>query len=50
MQMYRDIAMITLGALGVIAYQKYREPVMDKIDCMLDKACDCAEDKLEKMR
>ncbi len=48
--MCRDIAMIMVGALGVLAFQKYREPVMRKVDCMMDKAMDYAEDKLDQMK
>lgn len=50
MQMYRDMAMIALGALGVLAYQKYKEPLMDKVDCLMDTAIDRTTEKLEEMK
>ncbi len=50
MQAYRDIAMVALGAVGVLAYQRYREPVMKKMDCVMDSAIDKATNKLEKMK
>lgn len=64
MQFGRDLAMIALGAFGVLAYQKYNEPVKDKVECMKDhainkvttvmdkasNAMDRTTDKLEKMK
>lgn len=41
--MVRDIAMITVGGLSVLAYQKYQEPVKEQIGKMMknaDKALD----------
>ena len=49
-QMCRDIAMITVGALGVLAYQKYKEPLKKKMNCLMDTAMDRVDDKLEQMR
>ncbi len=48
--MGRDMAMITLGALGVLAYQKYKQPLKKKMECLMDTAIDTAKDKLEKMK
>ena len=49
-QMGRDMAMIALGALGVLAYQKYKQPIKEKMDCLMDTAIDTATEKLEKMK
>ena len=48
--MGRDMAMIALGALGVLAYQKYKQPIKEKMDCLMDTAIDTATEKLEKMK
>lgn len=47
MQM-KDIALVALGAAGVIVYQKYKEPMKNKIECMIDTTMERANDKLEK--
>lgn len=48
--MCRDMAMIALGAMGVLLYQKCKDPVMDKIEHTVDTVLDKASDKLEKMK
>lgn len=64
MQLGRDMAMIALGAMGVLVLQKYSEPMKRKINCMVDgaidkttmamdkasNAMDKASNKLEKMK
>lgn len=50
MKIYRDIAMIAVGAIGVLVFEKYKEPMMRKIECIKDEAIDMATDKLEQMK
>ena len=50
MKIYRDMAMIALGAVGALAFQKYKEPMLKKMECIKDDAIDMAADKLENMR
>ncbi len=47
---YRDMAMIAVGAIGALAFEKYKEPIMDKMECIKDDAIDMATDKLDDMR
>jgi hypothetical protein len=46
----RDIAMITVGAVGALALAKYKEPLLDKMECIKDDAIEIATDKLDNMR
>ena len=46
----RDIAMIAVGALGTVALSKYKEPLLDKMECIKDDASEMAADKLDNMR
>lgn len=50
MKIYRDMAMIAVGALGALVFTKYKEPMMKKMECIKDDAIDMATDKLEKMK
>ncbi len=50
MRIYRDIAMMALGAMAALTCEKYKEPLMQKMDCMMDSAIDKATDKLEKLK
>lgn len=50
MKISRDVAMIALGAIGTLAFQKYKEPVMEKMECIKDDAIEMATDKLEQMK
>ena len=50
MKIYRDIAMIAVGATIGCMFEKYKKPIIDKMDCMMDDAIDKATDKLEKMK
>ena len=43
------MALVAVGAGAVLAYQKYSEPVMDKISEMADDAMKCASKKLDNM-
>ncbi len=50
MRMYRDVAMMALGAALALACEKYKEPVMKKMNSVMDDAIDKAQDKLEQMK
>lgn len=43
------MALVAVGAGAVLAYQKYSEPLMDKISDMADDAMNKAGKKLEDM-
>lgn len=49
-QIYRDMALFALGATSVVMYQKYKEPVMKKVECathtMLKKADEVLDDMM----
>ena len=47
---YRDMAMIAVGAIGAMAFEKYKEPIIEKVECIKDEAIDMATDKLDDMR
>lgn len=49
MKIVKDMALIAAGAIGVIAYQKYSKPVMEKVEEFADKAMDKVSEKLEDM-
>ena len=49
MQMCRDIAMIALGATSVLMYQKYKEPVMKKLECAANTMMKKADKALDDM-
>jgi len=46
----RDMAMIAVGALGTVVLCKYKEPLLDKMECIKDDAIEMATDKLDNMR
>ena len=46
----RDIAMISVGALGTAVLCKYKEPLIDKMDDIKDSAIEMATDKLDNMK
>lgn len=48
MQFGRDVAMMMLGALGVLTYQKYSETMKRKMDCMWDSAIDKTTSVMDK--
>lgn len=49
MKMGRNVALMAVGAASVLAYQKYRKPVMDKMEKTANKALKKADKKLENM-
>ncbi len=49
MKIIKSMALVAVGAGAVLAYQKYSEPVMDKISDMADDAMKKAGKKLEDM-
>lgn len=49
MKFTRDMLMMTMGAGAVLAYQKYRKPVMKKMECVANKAYKKADKALEDM-
>ena len=50
MKICRDVAMITVGAVGALVLQKYKEPMLNKMEDVKDSAIDMATEKLEKMK
>ena len=46
----RDMAMIAVGAIGALALAKYKEPILDKMECIKDDAIEMATDKLDNIR
>lgn len=49
MKMLKSVALIAAGAGAVLAYQKYSEPVMNKLEDIADEAMKKANKKLEDM-
>ena len=49
MKMTKDIMMMSLGAGAVLAYQKYKKPVMKKLDKVVDKTMHKANKAIEDM-
>lgn len=49
MKMLRSVALIAAGAGAVLAYQKYSEPVMNKLEDIADETMKKANKKLEDM-
>ncbi len=49
MKIARSMALIAIGAGAVLAYQKYSEPVMDKLECLADDVMKKASKKLDDM-
>lgn len=47
--MGKNIALMALGAGAVLAYQKYNQPVANKVEKVVDKTLDKASKKLEDM-
>ena len=45
----KSMALIAMGAGAVLAYQKYSEPVMQKLEDLADEAMKKANKKLEDM-
>lgn len=49
MKVLKSMALIAVGAGAVLAYQKYSEPVMEKLECLADDVMKKANKKLEDM-
>ena len=49
MKVLRSMALIAMGAGAVLAYQKYSEPVMNKLSDLAEDAMKKANEKLEDM-
>lgn len=49
MKIMKSVALIAVGAGAVLAYQKYSEPVMNKLEDIADEAMKKANKKLEDM-
>ncbi len=49
MKIVKSMALIAVGAGAVLAYQKYSEPVMEKLSDIADDAIRKANKKLEDM-
>lgn len=45
----RDVAMILVGSVATIAYQKYNKPVMNAVKNAIDEKTIEAKHKLEEM-
>lgn len=49
MKLLKTLALMAAGAGAILAYQKYSEPVIDKITDMAEDAMKKANEKLEDM-
>lgn len=49
MKIAKTMALIAVGAGAVLAYQKYSEPLMNKLEDVADEAIKKANKKLEDM-
>ncbi len=49
MQMWRDMALFTLGATSVILYQRYKEPMLKKIESATNTMVRKADKVLDDM-
>lgn len=49
MKLGKDLALVTLGAAAVLAYQKYNKPVKRQMEKVIDKTMRKTNDKLENM-
>lgn len=49
MKIIKSMALIAAGAGAVLAYQKYNEPVMNKLEDIVDETMKKANKKLEDM-
>ena len=49
MKILKSMALIAMGAGAVLAYQKYSEPVMNKLSDLAEDAMKKANEKLEDM-
>lgn len=49
MKVLKSMALVAMGAGAVLAYQKYSEPVMEKMKCIADDMMNKASKKLDDM-
>jgi len=49
MKVLKSMALVAMGAGAILAYQKYSEPVMQKLEDIADDAMKKASEKLEDM-
>lgn len=49
MKIVRSMALVAMGAGAVLAYQKYSEPLMKKLEDLAEEAMIRADKKLEDM-
>lgn len=49
MKLVKNMALMSMGAGAVLAYQKYNKPMMDKMSKMMTSMKKQASDKLEDM-
>lgn len=49
MKIVKSMALMAMGAGAVLAYQKYSEPLMDKLEHFADDAMRKVDKKLEDM-
>ncbi len=49
MRLGRNLALMSLGAVSVLAYQKYNKPIRNKVEKFVDKTMKSSENKLENM-
>ena len=49
MKMVKTMMLVAMGAGAVLAYQKYREPLMKKLGTIADDVMEKANEKLEDM-
>ena len=49
MEMYKNIAFFALGATSVLMYQKYKEPMMKKLECAANTMMRKADETLDDM-
>lgn len=49
MKIVKSMALIAMGAGAVLAYQKYSEPMMEKLERLAEDAMRKADKKLEDM-
>ncbi len=49
MKIVKSMALMAMGAGAILAYQKYSEPMMKKLECLAEDAIRKADEKLEDM-
>ena len=49
MKLAKNLALMSLGAGAVLAYQKYSKPIMKKVEKMMDEKMKMVDNALEDM-